>query len=109
MDKQELRGTIARAWCHPKNAHKEMDADLVDAIVEELTNPQPVEAKEEGEICPTCQGNGSHPEHHHGCDPQKGCVGECPIEVQCEHCGGTGRVEDKGGRCPLGEAGKGES
>lgn len=31
-----LRGAVARGWCHPKNSHKEMDADLAEAIVGEI-------------------------------------------------------------------------
>lgn len=31
-----LLGTIARGWCHPKNSGKEVDADLAEAIVEEV-------------------------------------------------------------------------
>jgi len=32
----QVREAVARGWCHPKNAHKEMDSDLADAIVEEV-------------------------------------------------------------------------
>lgn len=32
----ELLGAIARGWCHPKNSGKEVDADLAEAIVEEV-------------------------------------------------------------------------
>ncbi len=35
----ELRGAIARGWCHPKNSHKPMDCDLADAIFQELILP----------------------------------------------------------------------
>jgi hypothetical protein len=33
---EALLGTIARAWCHKSNAHKEMDHDLALAIAEEI-------------------------------------------------------------------------
>ena len=33
---EEVRGAVARGWCHPKNGHKEMDADLANAIVEQV-------------------------------------------------------------------------
>lgn len=36
IDLKELRGAVARGWCHPKNSHKEMDADLAEAIVSEI-------------------------------------------------------------------------
>lgn len=34
--RERLRGAVARGWCADKNANKEMDADLAEAIVEEL-------------------------------------------------------------------------
>ena len=33
---QELAGAVARGWCYPQNSHKEMDADLANAITKEL-------------------------------------------------------------------------
>lgn len=33
---EQVRGAVARGWCHPKNGHKEMDADLANAIVEQV-------------------------------------------------------------------------
>lgn len=38
----ELRGAVARGWCHAKNSHKAMDADLAAAIVDELMQLQGV-------------------------------------------------------------------
>jgi hypothetical protein len=32
----ELQGIVARGYCHEKNAHKELDGDLLEAIVAEL-------------------------------------------------------------------------
>jgi hypothetical protein len=32
----QIRQAVARGWCHPKNSAKEMDADLVEAIVAEV-------------------------------------------------------------------------
>jgi hypothetical protein len=32
----QLRGTVARGYCHKKNAHKQLDGDLLEAIVDEL-------------------------------------------------------------------------
>lgn len=32
----ELGGVVARGYCHDKNRHKELDSDLLEAIVEEL-------------------------------------------------------------------------
>ena len=29
---------VARGWCHPKNSHKTMDADLAEAIAAEIFN-----------------------------------------------------------------------
>jgi len=31
-----LRGAVARGWCAPENAEKEMDPDLAEAIVREV-------------------------------------------------------------------------
>lgn len=47
INKQLLIGAVVRGWCHEKNSHKEMDADLVNAIVNELecaiaTTPEPL-------------------------------------------------------------------
>lgn len=33
---KEIRGAVARGWCHPKNAKKEMDSDLAEAISKEI-------------------------------------------------------------------------
>jgi len=33
---EEIRGAVARGWCHPKNASKVMDSDLALAISEEV-------------------------------------------------------------------------
>lgn len=34
--REEVRGAVARGWCHEKNEHKVMDRDLADAITEEV-------------------------------------------------------------------------
>ena len=34
--KEQITQAVARGWCHPKNAHKEMDADLAEAIADEV-------------------------------------------------------------------------
>jgi hypothetical protein len=36
MTQEEIRGAVARGWCHDKNAHKVMDTDLALAISEEV-------------------------------------------------------------------------
>ena len=36
MTQEEIRGAVARGWCHDKNRHKEMDSDLALAISEEV-------------------------------------------------------------------------
>jgi hypothetical protein len=36
----ELRGIVARGYCHDKNRHKELDGDLLEAIVQELLAAQ---------------------------------------------------------------------
>lgn len=36
MTKQAIVEAVARGWCHPDNAHKEMDSKLAYAIVEEV-------------------------------------------------------------------------
>lgn len=33
-----LRGAVARGWCSPENAHKEMDTELAEAIVREVND-----------------------------------------------------------------------
>lgn len=33
---QEVRGAVARGWCHDKNREKEMDSDLAEAITQEV-------------------------------------------------------------------------
>ena len=40
MTKQEIRESVARGWCHPKNEKKDMDPDLAEAIVEEVYQGQ---------------------------------------------------------------------
>ena len=58
------------------------------------------EPKEYMDVCPNCNGDGwySGSEAGHGCDgTDESCQRECPIEIQiqveCEVCGGTGRLE----------------
>ena len=36
MTQEEIRGAVARGWCHDKNAHKIMDSDLALAISDEV-------------------------------------------------------------------------
>jgi len=33
---EQVRGAVARGWCHPSNSHKEMDSDLALAIADEV-------------------------------------------------------------------------
>jgi hypothetical protein len=33
---EQVRQAVARGWCDPRNAHKEMDVDLADAISAEV-------------------------------------------------------------------------
>jgi hypothetical protein len=33
---EEIRGAVARGWCADKNRNKEMDADLAEAIAQEI-------------------------------------------------------------------------
>ena len=40
--------------------------------------------------CPSCNGTGSEDEHHWDCD---GSCKYCPIEIQCRHCEGTGKLK----------------
>lgn len=48
MEMSEIRGAVARGWCHPKNSHKVMDGDLAEAISEEIRELLRVE-------CPGCK------------------------------------------------------
>lgn len=41
--------------------------------------------------CETCKGRGSYADHAPHPHPDGDCCGECPIQVQCETCLGTGR------------------
>lgn len=45
------------------------------------------------EKCPQCRGGGTHPDHDRGC-PGGGpiCEAQCPVEVHCDLCRGTGQV-----------------
>ena len=36
MKLNDLREAAARGYCHPENSHKELDADLLNAICEEV-------------------------------------------------------------------------
>lgn len=33
---EQIRGAVARGWCSPKNSNKVMDADLAEAITQEV-------------------------------------------------------------------------
>jgi transcription elongation factor Elf1 len=33
---EDIRGAVARGWCHPDNGHKIMDVDLANAITAEI-------------------------------------------------------------------------
>jgi hypothetical protein len=35
---EDLRGAVARGWCHPLNSTKIMDSDLAEAIAKEVWN-----------------------------------------------------------------------
>lgn len=37
MKIEEIRGAVARGWCHEKNSAKVMDSDLAEAISEEIS------------------------------------------------------------------------
>jgi DnaJ-class molecular chaperone len=43
-------------------------------------------------ICPHCNGDGWTSEHANHPHPDGDCLGECPIQEQCAHCQGTGKV-----------------
>jgi hypothetical protein len=36
MKIEDVRGAVARGWCHEGNAHKEMDTTLAEAISQEV-------------------------------------------------------------------------
>jgi hypothetical protein len=36
LEREEIRGAVARGWCAPPNAHKAMDCDLAEAIAQEV-------------------------------------------------------------------------
>ena len=41
-------------------------------------------------ICPNCSGNGWTAEHAQHPHEDGDCCGQCPVQVQCENCCGTG-------------------
>lgn len=46
--------------------------------------------------CPKCNGDGWTAEHDPGVyshNENGDCLGNCPIQVQCEFCNGTGKIE----------------
>lgn len=43
MSRDEIIGAVARGWCHPVNEHKQMDADLAYAIVDEIEKLNEIE------------------------------------------------------------------
>lgn len=46
-------------------------------------------------MCEVCGGKGYTAEHSPGLndhDSEGNCLGACPVQVQCEHCNGTGKV-----------------
>jgi hypothetical protein len=43
-----LRKAIARAWCNPMNAQKEMDADIVEAAVDEVLTALAASGRQDG-------------------------------------------------------------
>jgi len=62
-------------------------------------NTDPIDDMEIGEVkCPICNGTGSYPEHDmNSINPETGehdCR-YCPIEVECETCGATGKISKK--------------
>jgi hypothetical protein len=38
MEKDKIRQAVARGWCYPVNEKKEMDADLTEAISDEVAS-----------------------------------------------------------------------
>jgi DnaJ-class molecular chaperone len=54
---------------------------------DDLKKPKP-------DKCPECDGNGFTPEHNPDGYHENGeCMGDCPIQVQCEKCNGTGNKQ----------------
>lgn len=48
--------------------------------------------------CPKCQGDGWTAEHAtsaYSHDEDGNCLGDCPVQVQCEYCKGTGKVNEQ--------------
>jgi len=73
----EIRGALARGYCHPENENKELDSDLINAMVEEIA------ALEQGAQKPTTN-NATAPviPIAIGC-PCIGCTAE---KSKCEQC-----------------------
>lgn len=73
-----------------------MRAKFINEVFDEESDP--IEDMEIGRVeCPTCEGNGSYPEHdYRSVDPDgdHDCR-YCPIEVECADCQGTGLVNKK--------------
>lgn len=73
-----------------------MRAKFVNEKFKEQTDP--IDDMKIGQItCPECDGDGWYPDHdplsidsegYHDCS-------RCPIQVQCEKCGGTGYISKK--------------
>ena len=53
--------------------------------------------EEEAEmICQICDGKGFYPDHHGNCNGEDCLEYNCPVQVQCFACRGTGVVEESG-------------
>lgn len=46
--RSDWRQIVARGYCHPPNSHKELDSDLLEAIVEEITKAAAAPPVEQG-------------------------------------------------------------
>lgn len=80
---EDIRGAVARGYCHTENVHKVLDADLCDAIVIEVAKLFHAEDREEKMKCKECDGQGWY----------TGMVGQdTPEQIQCQNCLGTGCV-----------------
>ena len=53
MQISEIRGALARGYCSPANAHKELDATLIEAMATEIAAVEAAEADLLGELVKT--------------------------------------------------------
>lgn len=94
----EKEGNVYRAYAHSEGENVSIcKSTRINGAVSGLFANLKDVANEKTHECPRCQGKGWTTEHNMAPDAHSGdgqCLGGCPVQVGCEQCSGTGKVNN---------------